>query len=286
MSYRLLHLVPKNYLSFILGRLAAIRLPAPLARFSVRLFARLAKIDPSTASKAIEEYASISDFFTRDLKPGLRPIATGLVSPVDGTLREYGSIGGDLLPQVKGRWYSLLSLLGDQQLAEQFNGGSFYCLYLSPRDYHHIHAPLSGNVVQNIYIPGFLWPVNDWALSNIEGLFAVNERVISVLETPQGKIAVAMVAATNVGAITVTYDSSIRTNANPGREVGPAYIQKKEYPNGIPVNAGDRLGTFHLGSTVILICQKGVAQPEGAFPRAVKFGQQLASLEGDATQKT
>lgn len=247
--YRFLRYVPKNHLSRIVGRLAHVRLPRPLARRLVRWFADSYRIDVSAASRSLEEYASVGEFFVRDLKEGLRPIEGDLVSPVDGKIRGFGRVEQGRLEQIKGKTYTLSRFLGEEGVAAPYQNGIFFNLYLSPQDYHHVHSPVAGTIIGSAHIPGKLWPVNDWSLHNIDELFSVNERVITWIESELGRVAVVMVGATNVGSMSVTYDSFI-TNA-----FGPAKTAVSEYAPPIPVQAGERLGTFHMGSSVVVLLE-------------------------------
>ncbi len=269
----LLRYIPKSYLSFFMGRLSAIVIPEPFRGILIRWFARRYTIDVSEASRPIDSYRSISEFFVRDLRPGVRPIEAPFVSPVDGTLRNSGVAVEGVIEQIKGRTYSVLELLGDSQEAERFQGGRYFSMYLSPQDYHHVHSPVSGFVRKIVSIPGKLWPVNDWSLSSIDKLFAVNERVVIYISTHQGEIAVVMVGATNVGKISLSFDSLV-TNTAPWSGQN---IYTKEYsPTQIPLNAGDRIGTFHLGSSVVMICDTALSETCAVglvAPAKVRYGQ-------------
>jgi phosphatidylserine decarboxylase len=273
--YELLRWVPKSHLSHAAGWLMHKQLPGPLARWSVRTFASRFKIDVDAASRPIESYASIGEFFTRDLKPGLRPVEGDFVSPVDALLRNFGTIENGRIEQVKGRDYSLHQFLGGDGIADSFDGGTFFNFYLSPRDYHHIHAPVAGDVVRSVVIPGWLWPVNDWSIANIDQLFAVNERVVTYLKSRFGLVAVVMVGATNVGRMTVTYDNFV-TNSRP-RSTETRWM---DYPSPKKLRAGDRLGTFHMGSSVVVLVRKGIIPPERiavSAPSPVLYGSRLVS---------
>jgi phosphatidylserine decarboxylase len=271
--FELLRWVPKAHLSYAAGLLMRARLPGPLARWSVRLFASKFRIDVDAASRPLASYASIGQFFTRDLKPGLRPVEGEFVSPVDALLRNFGTVENGRIEQVKGRDYSLRQFLGGDGIADSFDGGTFFNFYLSPRDYHHIHAPVTGDVVRSIVIPGWLWPVNDWSIANIDELFAVNERVVTYLKSRFGLVAVVMIGATNVGRMTVTYDNFI-TNSRPGRKE----TRWMDYPSPTRLRAGDRLGTFHMGSSVVVLVRKGIVPPERiavTAPSPVLYGSRL-----------
>jgi phosphatidylserine decarboxylase len=249
--YRYLRYVPKNHLSRFMGRLVHARLPKPLARRLVRWFASTYQIDVDAAGQELHHYPSIGHFFTRDLREGLRPIEGDFVSPVDGVLRNYGAVSGGRLEQIKGKTYTVARFLGDPELARRYENGAFFNLYLSPQDYHHVHAPVSGKVVRSVHIPGRLWPVNDWSLANVDELFSINERVVTYIESPLGLVAAVMIGATNVGKISVVYDTFISNAAGTTKTI------VREYEPGIDIAAGARLGTFHMGSSVVMLLEPG-----------------------------
>ena len=248
--YRYLRYVPKNRLSRAVGRLVHARLPRPIARLLVHRFARAYKIDTDAAGKPLHHYPSIGHFFIRDLREGLRPIESDFVSPVDGVLRNYGIIEDGRIEQVKGKTYTVERFLGDPAYARRYQGGSFFNLYLSPQDYHHVHSPVGGGITRSVHIPGKLWPVNDWSLQNIDELFSVNERVVTYIECDLGLVAVVMIGATNVGKISVTYDSFISNT-------GHSETAVRDYQPPMPIATGDRLGTFHMGSSVVVLLERG-----------------------------
>src|SRR5688500_16648225 len=178
--YRFLRYVPKHHLSRTVGHLVHARLPRPIARRLVRWFADTYQIDIDAAGRELHDYPSIGHFFIRDLREGLRPIESDLVSPVDGTLRSFGVVKDGRLEQIKGKSYTVASFLGEPS-ASRYENGTYFNLYLSPQDYHHVHTPVSGNIQRSVHIPGKLWPVNDWSLANVEELFSVNERVVTYI---------------------------------------------------------------------------------------------------------
>jgi len=272
--YRLLRFVPKNHASYFVGKLVHLPLPPPLATPLVRWFARAFDIDTEIAARPLHEYPSIGAFFTRELKEGFRPVAGTVVSPVDGTLRGFGSVTDGKIEQVKGKTYSMRTFLGDDELSGRFEEGVYFNFYLSPQDYHHIHSPVDGDVVKSVHIPGRLWPVNDWSLRNIEDLFSVNERVVTFLQTESmGLVAVVMVGATNVGKMSVTYDAFITNTALAKRTV-----ERHAYDKPLRLAAGARLGTFHMGSSVVVLFEKGRIDLARVHLRAAQkmlYGQAL-----------
>lgn len=213
-------------------------------------------MDLTEAANPVDAYRSVSALFTRQLKPGARrwPEAEGVAgSPVDGIVGRSGRITGGRLLQAKGRWYTVAELLDDDRLAERFAEGSYLTLYLSPRHYHRIHAPVSGVVARARHIPGRLLPVNAPAINRVERLFPRNERLVTVLdETGMGVVAVVAVGAFNVGRITASFDESLVTNRSRAR------AETRLYHPPVAVTRGEEIMTFHLGSTVVLLFERAV----------------------------
>ncbi len=247
--YRFLRYVPKNHLSRTVGRLVHARWPRPIARRLVDWFANTYEIDVDAAEKPVHDYLSIGHFFIRDLREGLRPVEGDFVSPVDGVLRNFGTVTGGRLEQIKGKSYTVERFLGDEEHARRYENGAFFNLYLSPQDYHHVHSPVGGDIVRSVHIPGKLWPVNDWSLANIDELFSINERVVTYIDSAYGRVAVVMIGATNVGKISVVYDSFLSNTSRTEKRV------TRNYDSPIPIRAGDRLGTFHMGSSVVVLIE-------------------------------
>lgn len=264
--YSCLSFVPKNHLSFCVGKLASIALPRRLQLPLNRMFVRLTGIDMDEAEFPLESYTTVSQLFTRRLKPGTRPVRGDIVNPVDGTLRSFGRIQGGALPQIKEKTYSLEALIHDDSLARQFEGGTFFNFYLSPQDYHWVHSPAAGTIEFRRYIPGKLWPVNDWSMERIDGLFTINERVVIGIRTRWGLVVVVMVGATNVGKIGLAFDS-LKTNTLRGKE------DYKRFEPLQPINQGQELGLFHLGSSVVLLLEPQIRGRVQATIGPVKMGQ-------------
>ncbi|HZZ82971.1 MAG TPA: archaetidylserine decarboxylase [Anaeromyxobacteraceae bacterium] len=249
-----LRLLPKNALSRLVGAATRLRAPRPVREAAMRAFATRYGLD-LTECAGLERYETFGDFFARPLKPGLRPVAPGesvVVSPVDGTVSEAGIAEAGRLVQAKGIDYRLPDLLGDAGLGARFEGGAYVTLYLSPRDYHRIHFPLGGAVTGYRYLPGLLWPVNPASVRTVPGLFTVNERLVTLLETPLGGCAVVAVGATVVGRVRASYDPEI-----PVSNLRGARRLARDYQEPLPVVKGGELGAFEMGSTVILVLEKG-----------------------------
>jgi phosphatidylserine decarboxylase len=273
----LLSVMPKHGMSRLAGRLANRSLPRALRGPVLRGFARIFGATIEEAELPLVEYASINAFFTRQLKPGLRPIEPdAIVSPVDGAVGACGPVVDDVLVQAKGRNYSLAALLGDDTLARSMDGGTFATLYLAPKDYHRIHVPIDGDIVSATYIPGELWPVNVYAVMHVADLFAVNERIVVTIRARLGgTMAVVLVGATMVGTTRVAFDD-LHTNAR-RREV-----QRRSYDPPHAVRAGGPLGHFEFGSTVIVVCGREVGALDPlAIGETVRMGRRMGRLAAD-----
>ncbi len=250
-----LRLLPKNALSRAVGVLTDARLPGALLRPAIRAFAARYRIDLE-ASPPVDAYPTFGKFFARPLHPGLRPIAPGeqvVVSPVDARVSEAGLAEGGRMIQAKGIDYTVAGLLADEALGKAFEGGAWTTLYLSPQDYHRIHFPLGGRVTGWRYVPGELWPVNAASVSNVPGLFTVNERLVVYLDSPLGKVAVVSVGATVVGRVRASFDAAVPVTD----QAGATGVQAHDYAHPLPVEKGAELGAFEMGSTVILVFEPG-----------------------------
>lgn len=271
-----LRLLPRKRMSRALGRVAAFPAGRSLLAQAIELYVRAYDVDLAEAEVPPGGFATFDEFFTRRLKPGMRPIEGGeetLVSPSDGRVEDLGPVERGALLRVKGQEYEVGELLGDPADAERFEGGSFVVVYLSPRDYHRVHAPVRGPVTTVRHVGGTLLPVNPFGVENYPRLFARNERVaIFQRSEAHGEIATILVGAIGVGRISVAFDPTIMTNV--GR--GPTTVRYPE--SAAPVlDRGDELGTFHLGSTVVVLTT--AAHPLSFALQAgdrVRMGQAMA----------
>ena len=233
---------------------------------------RTYKIDLSIAEREqVEEYSNFNDFFTRSLKASARPICPdtdAIVSPADGILSQFGQIRNDQFIQAKGQSYSTTRLLGgDDTLAAEFACGSFATIYLSPSDYHRVHMPWTGKLVETRYIPGKLFSVNQTTTKSMPELFAKNERLVCIFETSLGKMAVILVGAMLVAGIETCwqhyYSPTKATSVNFVKEV-------------INLERGEELGRFKFGSTVVLLFKKSLSfDKELANGKNILMGEPL-----------
>jgi phosphatidylserine decarboxylase len=257
-----------NFLSRVLGDLVHTKPPKTMVKLSIKAYAKSLGIDLDEAERPVEQYASFAEFFTRRLKPGARPIAdTAVVSPVDSLVQAIGRIDGEgLISQVKGHDYSVASLLGTEGHA--FQGGHFAVLYLSPADYHRFHSPVAGTVTGYRYIKGCLVSVKPWLHNLVAGLLVSNERVISFLDSALGPVALVAVGATGVGRIRLSYSSFVSNLAGV-----PSSEETLREP--LQVVAGDELGAFDLGSTIVLLLPDAGLRPLVQVGDKLRLGQAL-----------
>lgn len=271
----LLRFLPKNLLSRLTGCVVSLRLPRPLSTWTIRTFSKIYKINEGEAEKPIGEYLSIGDFFTRKLKSGVRPIAQSpFVHPADSRISQIGEVKDGKLIQAKGKHYTAVELTADTESLQKFDGGLFATYYLCPTDYHRVHSPVEGEITAVTYIPGTLWPVNQWSVENVPNLFAVNERLVIHMKSRLGAIALVMVGATNVGKMSLAFDSALVTNQS-----GAHKILHKKYTEPKSVRVGDEIGTFHMGSTVVLLAAPTIYRQKDNWQemlgQQVQYGQAL-----------
>jgi phosphatidylserine decarboxylase len=254
----LLYLVPKNWLSRVVGKIVERRWPFGFHTVIRDQMIRVFKPDVAEAEQALDRYPTWADFFTRRLRPGARPLGPSpLVCPVDGTLTQRGLLESPrlFLTQIKGLRYSLKDLLAGWDPAP-YAGGAFLTVYLAPYNYHRIHAPAAGKVLRARHVPGALWPVNAWSVQKIAGLFVRNDRVLVEMEGPlppgegggtTGRLTNALIGATNVGRTTLAF-SDLR-----GNDPGARGVRDFTPKDPLPLAKGAELACFEMGSTIVLI---------------------------------
>ena len=257
-------LYPRVWGSQLAGRLASLPLPHVLREPALGLFVNHYQVNVDEAEKNLIEYTSLQDFFTRKLKTGLRPQeapAPGyLNSPVDGTILSEGRIHQGALFQAKGKPYTLGELLLNESDLEVFEGGSFMTIYLAPYNYHRFHMPCEAQVTSLREIDGDLWPVNEKAVNHVDQLYVKNKRSVLRLKTTEGlEIALVFVGATHVGHIRIL----------------PEWQQSSDRQ----AKAGDEIGQFEFGSTVVVLIGGSGASKWRAHRTSgpIKVGQRLGA---------
>lgn len=244
------HLVPQQKISEVAGRLAASQNPIVKKAF-VSTFAKAYGITlEEYARQNLADFKSFNDFFTRELAEEARPIDSteqGIVSPADGMISQIGYIEQGQILQAKGRDYAVGHLLADtdNQEGNYYEGGSFATVYLAPSNYHRVHMPFDGTLVETRYVPGTLFSVNNVTAQNVPDLFARNERLVCIFETEYGRAAVVLVGAMIVAGIETVATGKIDRSDS---------IQILEH--NLSLKKGDELGRFYLGSTAIVVMPK------------------------------
>lgn len=275
------YIMPKHAISRLVGKLAAAE-AGWLTTKLISMFIKSYGINMSEAKfKNASDFKTFNDFFTRELEEGARTIGgdeSTLCYPVDGAISQQGDIVDGQLIQAKGFNYSVVSLLGgDEKTAEAFQGGSFSCIYLAPKDYHRIHMPMAATLREMIYVPGELFSVNPLTANNVPNLFSRNERVVAIFDTAKGKMAMVLVGATIVASIETTWAGTITPPA--GKD-----IFRWQYPaegvDAIHFEKGDEMGRFKLGSTVVTTFEPNMVKfDETAGPETVtRLGEHYADL--------
>lgn len=252
----LTELTSRKWISKITGSYAKSKLSKPL----IPHFAKIYGIHIEDAEKRLDEYPSLNAFFTRRLKPNLRAIdgdVSSVISPVDGVITGLGTIEKGQILNVKGQDYTVDELLNDSPRKVNYRDGFYFVLYLSPSDYHRIHAPIGGKIVETEHILGKVYPVHEFALREMRRVLSRNERLITYIQHAAGEVAVVKVGAMNVSSI---------------RYVEPLPDQ---------IAKGDELAFFEFGSTVVLLLENGSfrCRDELTVGIPVQVGQSLGKTE-------
>lgn len=230
-----------------------------VSRYFIPYFAKSYGIPLHEAEKEIQDYPTLNAFFTRKLKPDMRPIhieQAGLISPVDALITAMGQIKSGTILNVKGQDYSLDELLNHSPRAEAYKHGFFFVLYLSPTDYHRIHSPVTGTKLESEHIPGRVYPVNDFGMRHLRTVLSRNERLITYISHEHGEVAVVKVGAMNVSSIVYTDDKATSWQQ------------------------GDDLAYFEFGSTVVLLAKNHSFDPlpEITVGHKVRMGELLGKF--------
>jgi len=273
------YLLPHHFLSAIMHKITR----CEQTTFKNLMITQIAKQYDVDMSIAIEPnltaYKSFNHFFTRALKPEARPVCEeekSIASPVDGAISQIGNIDEGQLFQAKGHQFSVKTLLGNDPSYELFENGKFATIYLSPKDYHRIHMPIDGTLSKMIHVPGRLFSVNEVTATHVPGLFARNERVVSLFETEIGPMAVILVGAIFVSSMETVWAGTVTPPA--GFQVRSWNYSSDETKT--TLKKGDELGRFNMGSTVILLFPQKTTNWNENFvaTNSIKMGERLGSL--------
>jgi phosphatidylserine decarboxylase len=271
---RILRLLPRARIGRAIGRLADVRWSSPVGQAVVGAYSRLYDVRLEECAER-EGWSSFDAFFTRRLRDGVRPLdpdSRTLTSPADGRIESVGSIHGEGTFVVKGRPYSVAELVGSARDARRFDGGAGCVVYLSPRDYHRVHAPAGGVIRRIRSMPGDYYPVNDVGTRHIANLFCRNRRVAIEIDADAGlgRITVVMVVAMIVGRITTV-----------GIEARDVPIGDHVFDPPLRVARGDEIGVFHLGSTAVVLVERALAGAWLVAEGPVRYGQGILRAPAD-----
>ena len=271
------HLLPAKLLSRIVYAATRWRF-RPWKNLLIRTINRIYAVDVAEAANPdAEAYPHFNAWFTRELKPGARPPHPSpetVLMPADGRISELGPIEGDRIVQCKAHHFTVAQLLADDAAAAAFQGGAFITVYLSPRDYHRVHMPYGGRLLETAHVPGRLFSVAPFTVADIPGLFARNERLVCHFDTALGPMAVVLVGAMLVSGVETVFS---------GVEIPPyaRAIRRRDYRGDVPpieLARNAELGRFNMGSTVVVLLPPGVKLDHHlAAGDAVKVGQRLAA---------
>lgn len=246
----------RKWISRITGRFAQ----STVSRHMIPRFAKLYGIATEEAEKHVHEYRTLNEFFTRRLKPGMRTIhdaPNSVASPVDAVITGIGDIRSGTIVNVKGQDYTIDELLNESHRAVRYHNGYYMVLYLSPTDYHRIHVPITGQIVEREHITGKVYPVNEFGLRHMKRVLSRNVRLITYIQHSSGEAAVVKVGAMNVSSI--------------------QYVQ----PMSDSVVKGDELAYFEFGSTVVLLLEDNIfnPRPDLQLGSKVRMGEWLGELK-------
>ena len=268
------YFLPKQALTLLAGKIAGAK-GGHWTTSLIRWFVGRYQVNMAEAANPdIASYASFNEFFTRPLRADARPLdAANLICPVDGAISQFGAIEHDQIFQAKGHQYSTTALVGgDQELAMQFENGSFATMYLSPKDYHRIHMPCDGRLTRMIYVPGELFSVNPTTARGVPGVFARNERVVCVFDSVAGAFILTLVGATIVGSMATVWHGVV----NPPRT---DKIREWRYDDqDISLKKGEEMGRFLLGSTVVMLFPQNTLRfnADWSPTGAIKMGEKMS----------
>ncbi len=269
-------ILPLCFISRIFGVLTRLPLPRWALRRAIAWYSAKFGVNTGEYVEPAAGFRTFNEFFTRRLKDSARPVdsaVNAVVSPVDARVDQYGRIDGTMLIQAKGIAYSVGDLV-PSEMHRHFLDGDFITLYLSPGDYHRIHAPLDGTILGYQHVPGRLYTVQDFMVKAMPDLFSVNERITTYLRAPSGLAGVCMVGAANVGRITLSYDTPV-TNKTFRSMKERLYVEDEQKT----VRKGGELGVFNLGSTVVLVFEKGMVRfDELSLGSKLRMGERIGVL--------
>ena len=248
------YILPHHFLSRLMSKFTHSEIK-PWKNLMISQIIKFYGVNMSEAKEQdINNFASFNHFFTRELKSDVRPVIgdkDAIACPADGAVSQAGLIEQGKIFQAKGKSFSAVNLLGgDEARAKPFENGNFATIYLSPKDYHRLHMPVTGKLTEMIHIPGRLFSVNNATANSVNGLFARNERVACLFDTEFGPMALILVGAIFVSSIETTWHGVVTPPTI-------SSVQNWKYTENETVIAkGKEMGRFNMGSTIIVLFAK------------------------------
>lgn len=248
----------------------------PIQNFINNGYVKLMGLDMSEFH-APETYNSLNGLFTRRLKEDRKYSldADDFISPCDSWISECGKLDKEYALQIKGMSYKCDDFIGSEFTQEEKNivhDGTFVNFYLSPKDYHRYHIPTNLKVLKAVHVPGKFYPVNIPSLNKRINLFIENERVVLLCETTsKKKFFMVLVSALNVGVMKVSFEPQIKTNADAEKSTSYSY-------DDMYLNKGDDFGCFEMGSTIVILAEKGTLELSVKAGDHVKYGDTIAKI--------
>jgi len=270
--------------SALIGQIAQARVPSVLRGPAYRAFARAVGANLDEAELPLDEYPSLGEFFARKLRDGARAIdrsPTAIISPCDGVIAARGTATAGALVQAKGKHYQVGELVADEAYGATLVDGEYVTIYLSPRDYHRVHAPFGARVLGYDYVPGALWPVNPRIAARRERLLSRNERVVIRLQL-EAEVACALVMVGAGGVGNMRLGAWAGNNGIASSDYRLAGEHRSVECDDVHLERGDELGAFNLGSTVVMVFQAHADASvalRGDVGAAVRFGEALGELQ-------
>jgi phosphatidylserine decarboxylase len=252
-------LLPKHFLSRAIAKLAESKY-RPVKNWLIKRAIKTFNINMDEAlSDDLDNFENFNAFFTRKLKPEVRPLdkrAEVITSPADGVVSQAGAIRKNKILQAKNVDYSLARLVGNSMQAESYEDGIFTTIYLSPKDYHRVHIPADGQLLSTRYIPGELFSVNQQTAQMVPNLFSRNERLVCEFKSEKlGNFSVIFVGAMLVAGIETVWGGMEKPGAGAVRE-------NNFSEQNLCFSKGDEIGRFVFGSTIILLFPKNTVSLE------------------------
>lgn len=234
----------------------------PASRAEVPRFIERFGLDAGEFLRAPEEFESFNAFFSRELKPGARPVdpaPESVVFPADGRHLGFANVAEAGSLYAKGQRFDLPALLGDAELAGRFREGSAVISRLCPVDYHRFHFPAAGTPGKPRLVNGVLYSVNPVALRRGLRYLAENKRILTRFQSEvAGEILILEIGATNVGSIAQTHAP------------------------GMPVAKGAEKGCFAFGgSMTMLFFEPGRVKLDGDLLEQSAAGRELYARMGE-----